>query len=125
MRANRIVSRNRRVAGRATGYTFFTLRWPGGEFSQRCAYATRLEATIRLFRERLRLVPPTEREFATAHLDAEVRKARGGVRRIALASWTGEQSLPEFFRAARLAWSRLPKEHDDQKRVVPDEIDLA
>jgi hypothetical protein len=122
MQASRILSRNRRVEGRATGYSFFTLRWPSGEFSQRCSYSTRLDAAIRLFTERLRLVPPSERLFATAHLDAEVRRARGGVRRIPLASWTGKQPLPEFFRSARVAWSRLSKERDDQKRVISDKI---
>jgi hypothetical protein len=50
---------------------------------------------------------------ATAHFEAQIRKAGGGCRRISLASWNAAQSLPEFFRAARTAWERLPKEHDD------------
>ena len=122
MQVNRIISRNRRVQGRATGHVFFVLRWPSGEFSQRCSYCTRLDNAIRLFTERLRLVPPAERESVTAHFYAEVRRARGGVRRAPLASWTASQSLPEFFRAARLAWRQIPKEHDDQKKRISDEI---
>jgi len=125
MQVNRILSRNRRIEGRATGYVFFVLKWPSGEFSQRCSYSTRLDPAIRLFSERLRLIPATERELATGHLDAEIRRARGGVRRFSLAYWTAAQPLPEFFRAARLAWRRLPKEHDDQKTRLSDEIDVV
>jgi hypothetical protein len=80
---------------------------------------------IRLLGERLRLVPIGERDSVVAHIDAEIRKQRGGVRRIPLATWTSGQPLPEFFRAARLAWRRLPKEQDDQPRSVRDEIDLG
>jgi hypothetical protein len=125
MQVNRIISRNRRVEGRATGHVFFLLRWPSGEFSQRCAYSTRLDPAIRLFTDRLRLVPPPDRKFASGHFDAEVRKARGGRKRLSLATWTAAQPLPEFFRAARVAWQRLPKEHDDQKRRIADEIDMV
>jgi hypothetical protein len=125
MHVNRIISRDRRVPGRATGYVFFTLRWPSGELSQRCPHSTRLDHAIRLFTDRLRLVPLPERELATAHLDAQVRLAQGGVRRAPLASWSGTQPLPEFFRAARQAWKQIPKEYEDQKRQIPDDIDVA
>jgi hypothetical protein len=86
-------------------------------------HSTTLDYTIRLFARRLRLVPPAERELASAHVDAEVRKAGGGVRRLTLASWTGAQPVPAFFKAVRQAWRSLPKEHDDDRRVVADEID--
>jgi len=66
-----------------------------------------------------------EFERATAHVDAVIRKAGGGFKRVTIATWKGTQPLPEFFHAARLAWNRLPKEHDDERELVPDEIDLA
>jgi hypothetical protein len=124
MHVNRIIARNRRIAGRATGHIFFVLRWPSGTFSQRCGYATSIDTAIRLFSQRLRLVPIIERDAVVAHIDAGVRMQRGGVRRVPLARWAGTKPLPEFFREARLAWKQLPKEHGDQARTVPDEIDL-
>lgn len=105
--------RNRRIPGRATGHLSFVLKWSSGKLSQTCSHSTSLGSAIRLFTERLRQVPFMERESAIAHMDAEVRKARGGVRRVTLASWSATQPLPEFFRAARSQWKRLPKEYDD------------
>ncbi len=125
MHAKRILARNRRIPGRATGYSFFVMSWPSGEFSQRSAHSKSIDSTIRLFTKRLDLVPVEERELVVAHIDAAVRKQRGGVRHVWLASWTGTQPLAEFFRAARLAWKRLPKEYDDQPRRISDEIDIG
>src|SRR6266705_2645094 len=92
---------------------FFVISWPGGTETERCPHATNLESAIRLFKKRLQVVPFAERDVATARFDAQVRKAGGGCRRIPLASWSASQSLAVFFRAARAAWQRLPKEHDD------------
>ena len=117
----RIVSRNRSIPDRATGYVFFVIKWPSGSFSQRCSYCTSLDHAIRLFTERLHLVPHSERELASARFDAAIRKARGGVRRFLLAAWKGSEPLPNFFRAARLAWRDLPKESDDQEKATPVE----
>src|SRR5439155_20171829 len=99
MQVNRIISRNRRVPGRGTGRTLFAFRWPSGELSEPCPYSTTLNYTIRLFTRWLDLIPPAERESATAHLDAEVGKARGGLERVTLASWVGTQPLRAFLRA--------------------------
>ncbi len=112
------VSRNRRTPGRATGYTFFVISWPSGTETERCPHSTNLESAIRLFKNRLRVVPFAERDVATARFDAQVRKAGGGCRRIPLASWSASQSLAVFFRAARAAWRRLPKEHDDDASTI-------
>src|SRR5436190_21993265 len=125
MQINRVISRNRRVPGRATGYSFFVIKWPSCMLSERCPHSTTLDYTIRKFSQSLRLVPPTERDSVTAHVDAGIRTERGGVRRVTLASWVGTQPLPEFFRLVRLAWRLLPKEHDDQVRTVSDEINIA
>ncbi|MBI3850676.1 MAG: hypothetical protein HY298_10460 [Verrucomicrobia bacterium] len=119
-RVSRIISRNRRIPGRATGNLAFVLKWPSG--SATCPFATSFHNANRLFTERLRLVPLAERDSVTAHFDAEVRKAGGGVRRIKLATWIGTEPLPNFFRAARLALRYLPKEADDQKKTAPVEF---
>jgi hypothetical protein len=79
-----------------------------------------IETAIRLFTNRLSYVPATERKQATAYLEVEVRKARGGFKRLKLAAWTGVRPLPEFFQAARLAWKRLPKEHDGKGYLLPE-----
>jgi hypothetical protein len=122
MRIARIISRNRRIPGRATGYVFFVLKWPGGSFYQRCPYCTSLDSSIRLFSERLRLVSSSDRDFASARFDAAIRKAGGGFQRVLLAKWIGTEPLPNFFRAARLAWRDLPKESDDEKKTAPIEL---
>jgi hypothetical protein len=90
----------------------FVLKWPSGRVS--CSFLTTFPSAIRLFKERLRLVPLIESDLATAHFDIEVRKASGGVRRITVARWAATEPLQSFFHEARLAWSRLPKEADDQ-----------
>jgi len=118
--AFRIIARNRRIPGRATGVLFVVLKWPSGGDSLR-AYS--IQTAMRAFTERLRLVPPEERDSVGAHLDAEVRKARGGFGRRKLASWKGTDSLPEFLQAARSAWRSLPKEYDDQRKTSPVSID--
>ena len=125
MRVNRVIQRNRRIPGRATGHTFFVIRWPTGALGDRCPYSTNLVATFRIFKQKLRLVPPEEIEHVVAHVDAVIRKPGGGFKRVPIASWRGTQPLPEFFHAARLAWNRLPKEHDDEKKFVPDEVDFG
>ena len=78
------------------------MKWPGG--SAACSFVTSFHNASRLFMERLRLVPLAERDSVTAHFDAEVRKAGGGIGRIMLATWISTEPLPNFFRAARLAW---------------------
>lgn len=121
-RITRIISRNRRIPGRATGYVFFVLKWPSGSFYQRCPYCTSLDSAIRLFSERLRLVSSSDRDLASARFDAAIRKAGGGFERVLLARWIGSDPLPNFFRAARLAWRDLPKESDDEKKTTPVEL---
>ena len=123
MLVNRVIRRNRRIPGRATGYTHFVIRWPGGKLNDHCPYSTNLVATFRIFKQKLRMVPPEELERTIAQVDAEIRKPGGGCKRVPIATWKGTQPLPEFFHAARLAWNRLSKE-DDERKLVPDEIDL-
>src|SRR6266436_4452227 len=125
MLVNRVIRRNRRIPGRATGFTSFLIHWPGGMLSDRCPYSTNLEATFRIFKQWLRRVPPEELERATAHVDAEIRQPAGGLKRVPIATLKGTQPLPEFFHAARLAWNRLPKEHDDNRKFVPGEINFG
>jgi hypothetical protein len=84
--------------------------------------ATSFHNLTRVFMQRLGLVPPAERDSATAHFDAAVRKAGGGIRRILHTTGNGTEPLPNFFRAARLAWRDLPKESDDQKKTAPVEL---
>jgi len=122
MLVNRVIRRNRRIPGRATGYTFFVIRWPSGSVSDHCPYSTNLVASFRIFKQKLRMVPPEELERSIARVDAGIRKWGGGCKRVPIASWRGTQPLPEFYQAARLAWNRLPKEHDDDGKLVPDEI---
>src|SRR5688572_26023845 len=110
MQVARIISRNRKISGRAAGSIFFVLKWPGGTVTD--GYTMNLETAIRMFTNRLSYVPATEREQATAYFEVEARKARGGFKRLKLATWKGLRPLAEFFQAARLAWKRLPKEHD-------------
>lgn len=118
--AARIIARNRRIPGRATGALFVVLTWPNGHDS---FYANSVPTATRVFTERLRLVPLEERDLVSAHFDAEVRKARGGCVRVKLAVWKGTDPLPQFFQTARSAWRRLPKEYDDQRKTSPVSID--
>ena len=120
MLAKRKIWRNRRIPNRATGHLAFVIKWPSGSAS--CSFVTSFHNAIRLFIDRLRLVPLLERDSVAAHFDAEVRKAGGGVRRITLARWTATKPMPDFFREARLAYRQLPKEHDDQDRIILYEI---
>lgn len=114
----RWVPRDRRTPGRADGGLGFTLRWPSGEFRQPGLSCSGLHVLARLFRDRLRMVPADELPEATARLYATVRKAAGGLNRIALASWVGTESVEAFFASARRAWRELPKEDDDQRRLI-------
>jgi len=90
------------------GLIHFVLKWPTGAFPGQ--HIGGIDHAIRLFAERLRLVPPSERELTSAHFDAELRAAHGGIRRIRLATWKGTQPLAPFFQAARVAWRRHLKE---------------
>jgi hypothetical protein len=90
------------------GLIHFVVKWPTGAFPGQ--YIGGIDSAIRLFAERLRLVPPSERDLASAHFDAELRAPHGGIRRIRLAIWTGKQPLGSFFQAARVAWKRHLKE---------------
>jgi hypothetical protein len=119
MQINRIIPRNKKMPDRAAGYIFFVLKWPSGALTD--GYVLSIEHAIRLFKMRLTFVPPTERELATAYFDVQTRKARGGLKRAKLASWTGSRPLPEFFQAARKAWRDMPKEYDDQGRLPANE----
>jgi hypothetical protein len=116
MQVNRIIARNRRIPDKVAGYVFFVLRWPSGKFSD--GYCLSIEPAIRLFTKRLSFVPAAERELATAYFDVQARKARGGLKRVRLATWTRAQPLPEFFRAVRRAWKLMPKENDSQGRLI-------
>jgi hypothetical protein len=115
VQVTRIVKRNRSIPGRVAGYIFFVLKWPSGTFTD--GYCLTIEPAIRLFRKRLSFVPLGERELATAYFDVQARKPRGGFKRVKLATWTGAQPLPEFFRAVRLAWKRMAKENDEKGRL--------
>lgn len=116
----RVVPRNRRIPGRAVGFLFFVLRWESG-VSRQDLYEgrRRLDVMIRLFRDRLHMVPPEELPHATAEFYAAVRKASGGMKRVTLASWVGSEPIEPFFTSARAAWIALPKERDDQKKEIP------
>jgi hypothetical protein len=117
MQVAHIISRNRKIPGKAAGYIFFVIKWPGGTLTD--GYCLSIEPAIRLFTKRFSSVPPAEHKQATAYFDVEVRKARGGFKREKLATWTGDCPLPEFFRAARQAWKRMPKEHDGKGFLLP------
>ena len=71
---------------------------------------------IRRFVHELKHVPKGERELATATLSAGLRKARGGVTWVPLASWSGKESVEAFFQRAKAAWRRLPKEDDERHK---------
>ncbi len=120
MLAKRRVPRNRRIPNRATGYLSLVIRWPNGNDSVQ--FATGFRQLIGFFEERLRLVPIPERDSVTAHFDATVRKAGGGERRVTLAKWAAPEPLPEFYRAARLAYRQLPKENEDQGTLASYEL---
>lgn len=116
----RVIARNRRMPGRADGSLFFTLRWESGYFRQGYYNNCRqLDPLIRLFRDRLRMVPPEEIPHSIAKFYATVRKAAGGMKRVTLASWVGSEPIEVFFTSARAAWLALPKEHDDQNKEIP------
>lgn len=113
------IPRNRKTPGRAAGYIFFVLKWSGGMVTD--GYTMNIETAIRMFTNRLSYIPAAEREQASAYFEVEVRKARGGFKRLILATWKGVRPLPEFFQATRLAWKRLPKEHDGKGYLLPKE----
>jgi len=120
MQVSRKIPRNRRIPNRATDDLNLVLKWPSGSVSW--PLNTKFSDGIRHFRKRIHLVPIEEQSTVTAYVDVSVRKAGGGVRRVILARWTTTDPLPEFFRKARLAYNRLPKERDDEHRMVPHEI---
>ncbi len=107
---------NRRIPGRATGRLALVLRWPGGNACESGCHS--LDQAIRVFSRQLRRVAPEERHAVTAHLQASVRGSHGGERRKTLASWTCTQPVPEFFRLARVAWRRMPKEQADLENGI-------
>lgn len=121
MRASLRIPRNRKIPNRVvTGTLDFVLKWPGGDTGR--PVADNFSNAIRHFRHLMHLVPIEERAALTAHISVAVRKARGGVKRITLASWKATESLPEFFRKARHVYDELPKEDDDQHKMIPREI---
>ena len=120
MLAKRRVWRNRRIPNRATGHLSFVIRWSSG--SACASFATGFHHLIRLFEDRLRLVPSAERDSVAAHFDATVRKGGGGLRRETLTKWIATEPLPEFYKMARLAYRQLPKERDDQDSFIPYEV---
>jgi hypothetical protein len=125
MKVTRIVHRNRRIPNRADGYLFLTIEWPGGSIRERSlnvANANGFKAVRRLFRRRFQDIPFEQTEFARAKVYATIRSARGGVRRIVLASWKGEESINSFFNKVKDAWGQLAKEADDETQRIPDEI---
>jgi hypothetical protein len=73
-----------------------------------------LDTTIRIFRERMKLIPSDELRCANAKIEATVRNQHGLPRRQTLAIWNGGDPLPSFFAAAKVSWKRLPKEERDQ-----------
>jgi hypothetical protein len=119
MQARKIIPRNRTTPNRVAGYVFFVLIWPSGTLTD--GYVLDIESAIRLFSKRLSVVPPVERESATAYFDVQTRKARGGLKRVRLATWKGTQPLPKFFQLARRAWKRIPKEFDDKGKLSEKE----
>jgi hypothetical protein len=115
------IPRNRKIPNRVVvGTLDLVLKWPGGSTSY--PIADNFSSAIRHFRQRLHLVPLEQRAASTADISCAVRKARGGVRRVILARWTAREQLPEFFRIARLAYARLPKEEDDEHKMISHEI---
>jgi hypothetical protein len=120
MLAKHRVSQSRRIPNRATGGLSFVIRWPSGSAS--ASFVTGFSNLIRLFEDRLRLVPIAERDSVTAHFDATVRKAGGGERRVTLAKWGAADPLPEFYKRARLVYRRFPKERDYPDTFVSFEI---
>ena len=125
MKVNRIVHRNRRIPNRADGYLFLYIEWPGGSISKRSlhvATANGFKAMKRFFRRQFQDIPYEQTEFAKAKVFATIRMARGGVRRIVLASWKGEEAIDSFFNRVKDAWEQLPKETDDQTQHIPNEM---
>ena len=121
MKVAKRIPRDRRTPGRACGHVSFVLRWPSGTTSARVWYQKSLTSIIRVFSGELERVPPTERQLATATLNAAMRKASGGEQWISLAAWSGTEPVNVFFQAARTAWQKLPKEDDDHRRVIVDD----
>jgi hypothetical protein len=128
MQVTRIISRNCKIPDKAAGYIFFVLKWPGGTLTG--GQTMNIETAIRMFTNRLGHIAAAEREQATAYFEVQARKARGGFKRLRLATWEGVRPLPEFFQAARQAWKRMPKEYDRKgcrlpkktvMEVIPDE----
>src|SRR3954467_10374757 len=81
VQVKRILSRNRQIPGKATGTTYFDLRWPSGRISKRDEQFHGLKAAIKFLQHRLRDIPQAERNSLSANLYAEVRKSSGGLGR--------------------------------------------
>jgi hypothetical protein len=122
VQVKRILSRNRQIPGKATGTTYFDLRWPSGRISKRDEQFHGLKAAIKFLQHRLRDIPQAERNSLSANLYAEVRKSSGGLGRISLGSCVGEKSLADLFEQAEVIWNELEHEDDNQKTFVPDVI---
>jgi hypothetical protein len=115
MQIRKSLPRNKKVPGRAAGFIFIEIKWPSGAIS---AFSPpNVQSAIRLFTHRLDAIPPAEREVATASFKVEIRRERGGLRRVEFARWSGDQKLGDFFRRARAAWKQVPKEYDDKGRL--------
>jgi len=123
MEINRIYPRNRRIPGRATGATFFDLRWTSGRVGIRDGHFQSLSSAIKFLKHHVRQIPLSERSSLSAELFAEIRRAIGSCGRISLGRCVGEKSLQELFERAEYAWNNLEQEDDDQKVFVPDVID--
>ena len=123
MHAKRIFARNRRIPGRATGTTYFDLKWSSGRVSKRDIQFQGLKSAINFLNHRLKDIPQNERDSLTATLYAEVRKPGGGLGRLTLGSCIGEKSLADLFARSFSIWRELEHEEGDQKTFVPDVID--
>lgn len=119
MKLDRLTKQNRNIPGRADGYVFFLLRWPSGSFSHQSRWSRNLNTTIRMFRDRMKLIPPDELSLATGEIQATVRNQHGLPRRTTLAEWHEGEPLPAFFATAKAAWKGLPKETADQNTSTP------
>ena len=127
MRVKRKIAPRRDVPGRADGYLFFSLKWPSGrEFHRSLCTRTvkHLMHVLDLFRRRTQLIPPEELTLATGVFEATIRRANGKLRRVRLGIWKGADSMEDFIKTVRSSWEGLPKEADDEGRLVEEEISL-